>query len=156
MCIVTVYRIADVAFDPDACEITANGETQHLQPQVRSVLLCLVKHEGEVVPKDLLIEEAWGGRRTSDESVTRCISLLRQHFADRGERHLIETIPKSGYRLHAPVSLEMGPAEDSHLNHSRHAPSNEAKTAVNLVVTAAVLAVLLSGLVVASDFFSLN
>lgn len=152
----TVYRIADVAFDPDACEIIANGETQHLQPQVRSVLLCLVKHKGEVVPKDLLIAEAWGGRRTSDESVTRCISLLRQHFADRGERHLIETIPKSGYRLHASVSMESAAPAQVHSAELQHAPHDDTKTAVNLVVTAAVLALLLSGLVVASDFFTLN
>ena len=61
----TVYRIADVVFNPDACELTASGETQHVQPQVRNVLLSLVRHEGEVVPKDLLVEEAWHGRRTS-------------------------------------------------------------------------------------------
>ena len=152
----TIYRIGNVAFDPGACEIHADGHTQHLQPQVRNVLLCLVQHQGEVVPKDTLINEAWDGRRTSDESVTRCISLLRRHFANRGDRHLIETIPKSGYRLHGPVELEQADTVVMHAASPSTAHEVGAKTAVNLVITVAAIGLLLSCLIIASDFFTLS
>ena len=35
----TIYRIRDVLFDPDACQITVDGRTEHVQPQVRAVLV---------------------------------------------------------------------------------------------------------------------
>ena len=154
----TVYRIADVVFNPDACELTASGETQHVQPQVRNVLLSLVRHEGEVVPKDLLVEEAWHGRRTSDESVTRCISLLRRHFDSGGDRQLIETIPKVGYRLRGPVAVEKERTTqaDGYFDYASDHADVPPKTTVNLMVTAAVIFILLSGLLVASDFFALS
>ncbi|MEH6587955.1 MAG: winged helix-turn-helix domain-containing protein [Halioglobus sp.] len=157
----TSYRIGEVDFDPDASEICAQGHVTHLQPQVSSVLVCLLRHKGEVVAKDMLVEEAWHGRSTSDQSVTRCISLIRGHFADRDERHLIETIPKKGYRFTGPVeeyrlhhSSAPIESESAHLQQTQ--TSNVSKRAVNLIVTAAAIFLLLSGLIVASDFFTLR
>ena len=98
----TVYHIGSMEFDPESCEVSDGGHLEHLQPQVRDVLLCLIRHEGRVVTRETLIEEAWSGRLASDESITRCISLLRKTLADQGERQLIETIPGVGYRLHCP------------------------------------------------------
>ncbi len=153
----TIYRIADVLFDPDACEITVDGRTEHLQPQVRAVLLSLVRHEGEVVPRSVLADEAWQGRQTSDESLTRCISLLRRQLERDGEHHFIETIPKVGYRLHGPISIQDSPrVVNDHLVHIAANHDVPPKTAVNLVITLAVLVLLLSGLVVAADFFMMR
>jgi DNA-binding winged helix-turn-helix (wHTH) protein len=93
------YQLGRVGFDPDACELCSDGLPQHLQPQVRNVLLCLINHAGDVVRKDALIAEAWPDRAATEECLTRCISLLRKHFKQHGEPHLIETIPRVGYRL---------------------------------------------------------
>jgi DNA-binding winged helix-turn-helix (wHTH) protein len=154
---VTVYRIADVLFDSDACEITVGGKTEHLQPQVREVLLSLVRHEGEVVSRGVLAEEAWHGRQTSDESLTRCISLLRRQLERGGQHQFIETIPKVGYRFHGPISIQGNPrVANEHLVPIADTHDLAPKTAVNLVITMAVLVLLLSGLVVAADFFMLN
>lgn len=147
----TIYRIGDVEFDPDACEIYTEGHLEHLQPQVRNVLLCLVKHQGEVVPRAKLVEEAWGGRRTSDESVTRCISLLRKHLADRNARHVIETIPKTGYRLLEQVQLDSA----SHCSGVERVgvqppfPDNRVKSAIRLLLAAGLLLLLASLLLLA-------
>lgn len=153
-----VYLIRDLVFDPEACEITLGGQVQHVQPQVRNVLLSLVNHPGEVVSKDLLAEEAWHGRRMSDESVTRCISLLRRHFQSCGEQNLIETIPRVGYRFKAPVRVEDANAlrGGGYLDYASAHGVVPAKTAVNLLVTAAVIALLLSTLLLASDFLPLK
>lgn len=147
-----IYRIGEVDFDPDACEIYTEGHFEHLQPQVRNVLLCLVRHQGEVVPKEKLVDEAWEGRHTSDESVTRCISILRKHFADRSERHVIETIPKTGYRLHCPVELDC--AQNCAGRHScddkTPAVNDHSRTVVNLLITVALLLVLVCALLIFS------
>jgi DNA-binding winged helix-turn-helix (wHTH) protein len=99
------YHIGAIEFDPDACELHQGEHLQHLQPQVRSVLLCLVKHQGEVVHKDDLIDEAWKGRPASEECLTRCISKLRKHLSAEGNRQSIDTIPRVGYRLRCDDSL---------------------------------------------------
>lgn len=155
--VVTIYRIADVVFDPDACEITVDGKTEHLQPQVQAVLLSLVRHGGEVVSRGVLADEAWQGRQTSDESLTRCISVLRRQLERGAACHFIETIPKVGYRLHGPVSIQNSPAlpgqSQLHVAANHDLPP---KTAVNVVITLTVLVLLLSCLLVAADFFSLH
>ncbi|MEP4148779.1 MAG: winged helix-turn-helix domain-containing protein [Halioglobus sp.] len=157
----TSYRIGEVDFDPDASEICVDGHITHLQPQVSSVLVCLVRHKGEVVAKDRLVEEAWEGRCASEKNVTHCISLLRGHLEDRNDRHLIETIPKKGYRLSGTVEQDssnqsLSPVKQSLLPQLPIYETDEPKQAVNIVLTAAVLFLMLSGMIVLSDFFSLH
>ncbi|WP_188109631.1 winged helix-turn-helix domain-containing protein [Pseudohalioglobus sediminis] len=107
------YLIGDVEFNPAASEIISHGRSTHLQPQVSSVLECLARHHGEVVSREQIFDEAWHGRHAGDECLTRCISLLRQHLHDRDQRHLIETIPRIGYRLTGSVQLCDAPGTPS-------------------------------------------
>lgn len=109
----SVYRVGSAFFDPDACEIKVAGHLEHMQPLVRNVFLSLLRHNGQVVSREMLIAEAWPNGRGGDEGLTRCISILRRHLADRGDHHLIETIPKVGYRLHGNVSLDSGTTDSS-------------------------------------------
>ena len=70
------------------------------------VLVCLAEHAGEVVSRDTLNEQVWGNVVVTDQAVTNCISELRHHLGDdRSAHRVIETIPKRGYRLTAPVQL---------------------------------------------------
>ena len=74
-----------------------------LEPRVMAVLVCLAKHAGEVVTRDEFIADVWGGRAVSDEALSRCISLLRQAFADDSrEPRFIRTVAKVGYTLLQP------------------------------------------------------
>ncbi len=79
-----------------------------LEPRVMAVLVCLARHAGEVVTRDEFIADVWGGRVVSDEALSRCISLLRQAFADDSrEPRFIRTVAKVGYTLlQIPVPLE--------------------------------------------------
>ncbi len=70
------------------------------------VLVCLAEHAGEVVSRETLNEQVWGNVIVTDQAVTNCISELRHHLGDdRSAHRVIETIPKRGYRLTAPVQL---------------------------------------------------
>src|SRR5215472_7471144 len=68
------------------------------------VLVCLAAHAGEALPKEQLLQTVWPDTFVSEDGLKRCISELRRVFEDDArEPHVIETIPKRGYRLIAPV-----------------------------------------------------
>lgn len=68
------------------------------------VLVCLAEHAGEVVSRDMLYERVWPDTIVTDQAITNCISELRHHLGDnRAAPRFIETVPKRGYRLIAPV-----------------------------------------------------
>lgn len=76
------------------------SEPIRIEPRVMAVLACLARHVGEVVTRDEFSAEVWGGRVVSDEALSRCISVLRQVFADDSrEPHFIRTIARIGYTL---------------------------------------------------------
>jgi TolB-like protein/Tfp pilus assembly protein PilF len=68
------------------------------------VLLCLACRQGELVTREELLAGVWGERAVSDEPLTRCIAELRKALGEtQEERTYIETVPKRGYQLIAPV-----------------------------------------------------
>ena len=73
------------------------------------VLLALAARSGEVCPKKELIDAVWGEAFVSDEVLTHAVWDLRRAFGDNAsDPEFIQTIPKKGYRLIAPVK-PMGP-----------------------------------------------
>ncbi|HKS76692.1 MAG TPA: winged helix-turn-helix domain-containing protein [Terriglobales bacterium] len=86
--------------------ISQNGHITRVEPKVMQVLARLAERPGEVVPKDELLETVWADTHVTDEVLTGCISTLRRVFGDNPRQpSFIETIPKSGYRLIAPVEF---------------------------------------------------
>ncbi len=104
-----LLKIGDFLIDPAATSISGPSGVVHIEPKIMDVLLALCDNPGEVVTRDALIEKIWRVEYGGDESLTRAISILRKAFHDgRGARRLIETIPKRGYRLTAPVAPAQG------------------------------------------------
>jgi DNA-binding NarL/FixJ family response regulator/DNA-binding winged helix-turn-helix (wHTH) protein len=100
------FRIGAHRIEPLSGEIAGPAGKRHVQPKVMDVLLCLVEHAGKLVERDAIIDQVWG-RATSEEALTRCISELRAALDDdRGTARLIQTVPKRGYRLLEPVTLD--------------------------------------------------
>ena len=52
--------------------------------------------------KDELFRSVWPGLAVSEESLTRCVSDIRQSLDDRDQR-MVKTVPGRGYLLAAPV-----------------------------------------------------
>lgn len=75
-----------------------------LEPKVMAVLRYLAAHPGVVIPREELLEEIWADTIVTEETLTRCVSVLRRVFGDdpRAPQY-IETIRKGGYRLIAEV-----------------------------------------------------
>jgi hypothetical protein len=61
-----------------------------------------------VLSKDRLLEAVWHNTFVGDDVLVRCISEIRYVFGDDPKSsRVIQTIPKGGYRLIAPVTAEI-------------------------------------------------
>ena len=90
--------------EPGLNTVSNSGTTAHLEPKVMEVLVCLAGQPGEPVTKEQLLHTVWPDTFVSDDVLTRSISELRRVFADDAkDSRFIQTIPKRGYRLIAPV-----------------------------------------------------
>lgn len=82
-----------------------HGVPVALRPKDFEILLVLVQNAGHLVSKDELLAKVWPDTVIEEGNLARNIFNLRQALADgSGESRLIETIPKRGYRLIAPVA----------------------------------------------------
>ncbi len=108
--------------------LLAKGEAQiRLEPKVMALLCALAGAPGRVFSREELIEAVWGVEFGGDESLSRAASLLRKAFKDAGgEGEILETVPKRGYRLVAPVSgaAETAPADAPEPAPTATAPDN--------------------------------
>jgi Tol biopolymer transport system component/DNA-binding winged helix-turn-helix (wHTH) protein len=117
------FRVGDWTVQTELNSLTRDEEVRHIEPKVMKVLLTLSAQQGRVVTKEELISTVWPDTFVSDDVLTRCISILRRITEDDPHTpHFIQTIPKVGYRLVAPVS-EI-PAETQVDPHSVEALSN--------------------------------
>ena len=106
----TAFQFAGHTLDVSrSCLRAADREIQ-LRPKSFEVLLYLVQNAERLVAKDELIEAIWPNVVVTDESLTHCISEVRNALGD-GQQSIIKTVPRRGYRFTAAVSLLA--AEDS-------------------------------------------
>jgi Tol biopolymer transport system component len=99
------FRVGEFLIEPQLNSISINGEATRVEPKVMQVLVCLTSAAGEVVSKERLIQSVWTNTFVGDDVLSRAVSELRKVFGDDSkEPRYIQTIPRSGYRLIAPVS----------------------------------------------------
>ncbi|MDQ0430943.1 winged helix-turn-helix domain-containing protein [Pantoea agglomerans] len=71
----------------------------NLPPKELKVLRLLLDHEGEVVNKETILMEVWRSDQVSDESLTRCVYVLRKILRESTSTKYIETVYGKGYRF---------------------------------------------------------
>jgi adenylate cyclase len=98
------FRVRDWRVEPQLNTIADGTRTLHLEPKVMRVLVYLAEHGEEVVAKERVIHAVWPDTFVTDDVLTDAISELRRAFGDDArEPRFIQTVPKGGYRLIAPV-----------------------------------------------------
>ena len=103
------FRVGPWLVQPSINTISQNGTSNRLEPKVMEVLVCLASQPGEALSKEIIIKAVWPETFVSDDVLTRSVSELRRAFQDHArEPRFIETIPKRGYRLIAPVEHSDG------------------------------------------------
>ncbi|MFP6732647.1 MAG: winged helix-turn-helix domain-containing protein [Rhodospirillales bacterium] len=102
-----IYRFGDFALDTDSLELTQAGKAVEVEPQVFSLLACLIENRERVVSKDELIERVWDGRIVSDGTLNTRINSVRRAVGDDGKRQaVIKTFPRRGFRFVAELEGE--------------------------------------------------
>jgi Tol biopolymer transport system component/DNA-binding winged helix-turn-helix (wHTH) protein len=95
----------DWLVQPSLNRISNAGKSVRIPSKYMHVLVCLAERPGEPIGREELMETVWKDTIVVEESLTRAISELRKIFADDIKHaQYIETIPKIGYRLIAPVT----------------------------------------------------
>jgi len=123
---------------PELNSLERYKRTVRVAPKVMQVLLILCEHSGQVVSKEQIFHRIWPDTFVSDEVLTRSISELRKVFEDSPqEPKYIQTIPKVGYRLVAPVLSEPRKGVDT-----GHRKKLATVTAIILLAAAATLYIL--------------
>jgi len=106
------FHLGPWLVQPRLNAIVLDGQAVRLEPKVMQVLVCLARGAGDVVEKENLIRAVWPDTFVSDDALTRCISELRKTFEDDArDSRFIQTIPKIGYRLVAPIREVARPVE---------------------------------------------
>lgn len=96
------YRFGHVEFDETRFELVVGGLAVELEQKPLQVLGELLRHVGEVVTRQELLERVWGGRPTVDNVLPNAVAKLRKALGPvQAER--IVTLPRLGYRLNGPV-----------------------------------------------------
>ncbi|MGH8053737.1 MAG: protein kinase domain-containing protein [Stenotrophomonas sp.] len=95
------WTFADVELDEARWQLSIRGNPVELEHKPLGVLQYLLRHSGEVVTKQELIEEVWNGRVVVEAVLTNAIGKLRRALGDMAD--LVATVPRVGYRLEAAV-----------------------------------------------------
>src|SRR5688572_32861655 len=99
------YQFDRFSLDAHERRLFAGEVPVELNSRYFDALLLLLQHPGTLLSKERFLQEVWRGIPVTDEVLTQCIKTLRRQLGDSATRpHLIETIPKHGYRFIAAVS----------------------------------------------------
>jgi len=125
-----VRRIGSIAIDLSSGEVQKNGRKLKLQEQPFQVLAALVERPGEVVSREELRQRVWPDNTFVDfnNGLNIAIVKLRQALNDDATKpRYIETLPRRGYRLIAP--LDEAPGETPSEGPAASAPSEPSVSA---------------------------
>lgn len=81
-----------------------DGKALTLTPKLFDLLCFLVANRGRVIEKEEIFKALWPDSFVEENNLTVNIAMLRKAL---GERSLIETVPKRGYRFAAEVIEEL-------------------------------------------------
>lgn len=90
-----LWRFADCEFDEAGQRLSARGAPIAMEPRPLQVLAELLRHAGEVVTKDELLQSVWQGRDTVEHVLSTAVGKLRKALGE----DLIQTVPRIGYRF---------------------------------------------------------
>ncbi|MEY2884305.1 MAG: hypothetical protein RL490_2029 [Pseudomonadota bacterium] len=101
--VASVLACADLEMDLRARRVRRGGRTIALQPREYRLLEYLLRHNGQVVTRTMLLEGVWDYHFDPGTNVIDVhISRLRKKLDDGGAVPLLHTVRGAGYRLGAP------------------------------------------------------
>ncbi len=97
-----VVRFDAFTLDLSRCALLRDDVEVPLRRQAFDMLRYLAERPGTLVTKDELLEAIWRGAAVGDDSLTRCVSDIRNALGDHDHR-IVQTVRARGYLLNAQV-----------------------------------------------------
>ncbi|MEM8983202.1 MAG: tetratricopeptide repeat protein [Pseudomonadota bacterium] len=102
----SAFQLGPWLVDPEAGELTGDDANITLEPQLMTLLSLLAANPGDVLSRSVIETVLWPNTIVGDDTLARAVSRLRRALDDSAQSpRYIETLPKRGYRLIAPVTL---------------------------------------------------
>ena len=101
-------RVGEFEVDLRAGEVRHGGDKIRLQERPFHILAVLLQRPGEVVTREEIQQKLWPPNTFVDfeHSINTAVNKLREALGDDTENpRFIETLPRHGYRLIAPVEI---------------------------------------------------
>ena len=101
------FSVGMLEFDAVSGELRQHSGMRRLEPKAAAVLEMLCERDGKLVSRQQLLDHGWGEGQGSDEALTQAIAQIRRAMVELGERDLIETFAKRGYRLRRTATAQV-------------------------------------------------
>jgi DNA-binding response OmpR family regulator len=93
-------RVGPIELDETLRQVTVEGREVDLSPREFSLLECFLRHPGQVMSRDQLLDQAWPfGVVVTPNAVDAYVHYLRDKLGEAGR--LVETVRGVGYRMRA-------------------------------------------------------
>jgi DNA-binding winged helix-turn-helix (wHTH) protein/Tfp pilus assembly protein PilF len=100
-----LYEFGSFRVDPAKQQLLHDGQPVSITPKALETLIVLLRHAGEDVTREQLIEELWPDSFVEEANLSQNIFMLRKALGDTPEdRRYIVTLPGRGYRFAGKVN----------------------------------------------------
>jgi len=108
------FAFGPFVLDTARCLLWHNGTLHPVPRKTLSLLALLVTRHGEVVQKDEIFAELWGGAHVGENTIARHVATLRKVLGETSSAHtFIVTVSGRGYRFVADVRSVAEPPDRS-------------------------------------------
>lgn len=102
-----LWSFANCQFDESNWVLTVAGRRVAIEGKPLEMLRVLLQRPGDLVTKDELLDFVWPDVEVVEASLPTAVRKLRLALGDdRRKRPIIQTVPRLGYRLAVPVSVD--------------------------------------------------
>ena len=110
------FYVGDSFVEPARNRIAHGEDELTLEPKSMAVLVYLAARAGQVVRSEDILGDLWPDTVVNDGSIYWYIARIRKALGDTPkDQCVIETVPKKGYRLRAPVFADAATSIESSL-----------------------------------------
>lgn len=139
------FRILEWTVEASTGRIFSDYQDIRLEPRIMDVLVYLASRADDLVTRQELEDNVWSNVVVSYETLTSTIRKLRLSLDDDARNpRIIETIPKKGYRLIAPVKMDHAQEMEQRIEPSNVINHNPALRRRNFFTRVILVLILLS------------
>jgi TolB-like protein len=103
------FKLGELEVRPATREVASSHRRETVEPRVMQVLVALARRRAEVVSRDELIADCWGGMAVGEDAIHRAVAGVRR-LAEVFGGFSVETVARVGHRLTVQMAPEPMPS----------------------------------------------